>query len=204
MHQDSTEPQRPPSFESVYREHFDFVWRTLRQLGVRQDDAIDAAQDVFIIVYRRLHEFEGRAKLTSWLFEICWRVARNKRTSAAVRREVFTDWLAWLGIPDTAPNAAEVLRYRADFQTLEQLIGRLPQELRDVFVMFELQDMGGEEIAELTGIPVGTVRSRLRRAREAFSGLIAQARARKDFDDTYSRVSDSVHGPLIQPARVAA
>src|SRR5687767_7730931 len=75
------------TFEELYHQHFEFVWRTLRHLGVRVADLPDVAQEVFIIVHRRLPDFEGRAKATSWLFRICMNAARNQRRRAHVRRE---------------------------------------------------------------------------------------------------------------------
>ena len=67
------------TFEQVYKEHFAFVWRSLRRLGVREEDANDAAQEVFIVVHRKLGEFSGRSKLTTWLYGICFRVASERR-----------------------------------------------------------------------------------------------------------------------------
>ena len=67
------------TFKEVYDEHFRFVWRSLRRLGVRESDVPDAVQDVFLVVHRRLAEFEGRSKVTTWLFGICFRVARDRR-----------------------------------------------------------------------------------------------------------------------------
>src|SRR3954452_12061548 len=78
----------PMVFEEVYDVHFEFVWRSLRQLGVAEHDASDAAQDVFIVVHSKLAEFEGRSKMATWLFGICIRVAAGRRRLAHVRREV--------------------------------------------------------------------------------------------------------------------
>src|SRR5260221_356262 len=76
------------TLEDIYRAHFRYVWRTLRRLGVGEADASDAAQDVFLVVHRRLAEFEGRAKMTTWLFRISLRVASDRRRLASVRREL--------------------------------------------------------------------------------------------------------------------
>src|SRR6185503_5602514 len=75
------------TFEAVYDAHFEFVWRSLRQLGVAEADANDAAQDVFVVVHKRLAEFEGRSKITTWLFAICLRVAVARRRRGYARRE---------------------------------------------------------------------------------------------------------------------
>src|ERR1043165_2409120 len=67
------------TFEEVYRAHFAFVWRSLRRLGIREEDAADTAQEVFIVVHRKLPEFAGRSKLTTWLYGVCFRVASERR-----------------------------------------------------------------------------------------------------------------------------
>src|SRR5215470_15027470 len=70
------------TFEETYRAHFAFVWRSLRRLGIREEDASDAAQEVFIVVHRKLPEFAGRSKLTTWLYGVCFRVASERRRAA--------------------------------------------------------------------------------------------------------------------------
>src|SRR4051794_13567852 len=79
------------NFKEVYDAHFAFVWRSLRRLRVPEASLKDAMQDVFLVVHRRLGEFEGRAKVTTWLFGICLRVAKDYRRRAHVRREVLDD-----------------------------------------------------------------------------------------------------------------
>src|SRR5262245_57852040 len=78
-------------FREIYREHFDFVWRTLVRFGVREQDAQDIAQQVFIVVYRKLDEFEQRSALRTWIFQICVRAASDYRRRAAIRLEVATE-----------------------------------------------------------------------------------------------------------------
>ncbi len=158
-----------PEFRAIYDAHFDFVWCSLRRLGVREADVLDLAQKVFLIAHFKLPEFEGRSRLTTWLFGICQRVASDYRRSAAFRREVATDSaeMDLLGTShDEAARGAESDQ-RARFA--ESLLNKLPEQQRVVFVLFELQEMSGQDIAELLNVPVGTVRSRLRLARETFS-----------------------------------
>ena len=93
------ELSRPPEasveakaeFRKIYEAHFDQVWHSLRRLSVAERDLMDATQNVFVVVFRKLHEFEGRAQLRTWIFQICRRVASDYRRSAPVRREVVTD-----------------------------------------------------------------------------------------------------------------
>jgi RNA polymerase sigma-70 factor (ECF subfamily) len=161
----ATGPAAVPNFEEVYRAHFRLVWRLLARLGVRDADRLDVAQNVFIIVYRQLAGFEGRSKLTTWLGAICRLVAMDYLRSAAVRHEVVPD------ARDIAQRqgAVERMVYRLDsmdlFLRLESVLRTIPDKFRVVFVMFELNELSGREIARLLNVPVGTVRSRLRLAR---------------------------------------
>jgi RNA polymerase sigma-70 factor (ECF subfamily) len=151
----------------VYDTHFRFAWRVLRRLGVREADLMDMTQNVFVVVHRKLPGFEGRSEITTWLFGICRRVAIDYRRSARIRREVPADahQIAALPGPEPASDAPDKARLAA---LAETLLDRLPEKLRVVFVLFELDEMSGDDIAALLDVPVGTVRSRLRLAREAF------------------------------------
>lgn len=155
------------TFEAIYREHFTFVWRALRRLGVREADAADAAQEVFMVVHRKLAEFEGRSKVTTWLYGICFRVASDRRRVASARHEINDERAVERAMDGTADATASVERAR-DLRLLERLLDALPIEQRAVFTLFELDGLRCEDIAELVGIPVGTVYSRLRLARAAF------------------------------------
>ncbi len=155
------------SFQQIYDEHFWFVWRSLRRLGVVEADLSDATQDVFLVVYRRFAEFEHRAKVTTWLFRICFRVAKDRSRRAHRWREVLDSAPGELDVAgDAAPGDA--LERRQALALFEAAIEELDLDQRAVLVSFELEEMSGEEIATALGIPLGTVYSRLRLARAAF------------------------------------
>ncbi len=162
-------------FRELYESHVRFVWRALGRLGVPAADLPDAAQEVFVVAHRRLAEFEGRAKMTTWLFGISMRVAADRRKLAHRRCELPTRQL-----PDAAAEGADasslVDRQRARLM-LEQILDRMPDEQRVVFTLFELEELTGEEIAELLDVPVGTVRSRLRLARATFEQAVQRHQA---------------------------
>jgi RNA polymerase sigma-70 factor (ECF subfamily) len=159
-------------FEGLYRAHYDFVWRTLRRMGVSERDVMDSLQKVFMIAHRRLADFDGRSSLKTWLCGIALRVASDYRRSALSRREVLM-----AEAPVSAIREADQLR-RLEAQErlalLDAVLAELPVEQRTVFVLFELEELPGEDIAELLELPEGTVRSRLRLARRAFSRLVAE------------------------------
>jgi RNA polymerase sigma-70 factor (ECF subfamily) len=164
-------------FRAVYDAHFDFVWRSLRRLGVREADALDVTQRVFLLAHAKLSEFAGRSLLSTWLFGICRNLANDYRRSAPIRREVFTaieemDQLL-------SRYAARPESHQSDRAELaEALLDGLPAAQREVFVLFELEELSGDEIAQLLELPVGTVRSRLRLAREALSDQVRRLEVR--------------------------
>jgi len=162
-------------FEQIYRAHHDFVWRTLRRMGVSERDAMDAGQKVFLIAHRNLPLFQGRSTVKTWLCGIALRVASDYRKSAISRREVLV-----AETPDGASHAAdqlERLEERERLDALDAVLAQLPIDQRTVFVLFEIEQMSGEQIAELLAVPEGTVRSRLRLARRAFSKILENRRA---------------------------
>jgi RNA polymerase sigma-70 factor (ECF subfamily) len=167
--------------EDVYREQFRFAWRSLRHLGVAEADVEDAAQDVFVVIHAKLATFEHRAKITTWIYGICMNVANARRRRAHVRRELPTD-PAMLPVDDVrGEQADEALERRQAEEMLDRILDTLPIEQRAVFTLFELDGRTSEEIAGLCAIPLGTVYSRLRLAREAWKRATARLEARERF-----------------------
>jgi RNA polymerase sigma-70 factor (ECF subfamily) len=164
------------SFEDVYHAHFPFVWRSAKRLGIGDASLDDAVQEVFVVVHRRLADFEGRSSLRTWLFGITLRVARDHRRSAQRRdpgSTVDPDTLRATGNgPAESAEKAEAVR------VLYTLLDELDDERREVFVMAELEQMPMPEIAEALGINVNTAYARLRTARQEFEQALARHRAR--------------------------
>ena len=158
---------KPMTFRDVYITHFEFVWRSLRRLGVHEADIPDALQEVFLVVHKRLVEFEGRAKLTTWLFRICLNITRARQKAGRRRKELldgeFVD-LCEGHERDPAQSAID----REGLHLLEHALTKMALEQRAVFVLFELEEMTCQEIADTLDIPLGTVYSRLRLGRESF------------------------------------
>ena len=169
--------QPPASFQELYAEHFNFVWRTLRRLGVPPADLPDAAQDVFLVVHRRLPDFEPRARVTTWLFPICLHAARDRRRRAHVQREVHREGYE---LVDPAPLPGNELERQDDLCLFEAALADMNLDQRAVFVLFELEELRGEDIAALLALPLGTVYSRLRLARAAFRKSVLSRAAGED------------------------
>lgn len=157
-------------------EHYDFVWRILRRLGIPEAAAEDAAQDVFIVVDRKTREFWPKNQ-KSYLFAVAMRVAAEKRR--AERREPeHLSAEAWAEVQDLAPGPDLALDDRRALALVDQFLDSIPFEQRVVFVLFELEDMTMHQIAETLEIPPGTVASRLRLARKAFRQAVRRLEAR--------------------------
>src|SRR4029079_12311878 len=150
---------------TIYREQGRFVWLSLQRLGIHPSDLDDIAQDVFMVVHRRLDTFDRRARVSTWLFGICMRVAANYRRRRRWTREVLSG-----GSEDERPSALaaadDILVRREQRELAERALNRLEVAKRATFVMFELESLSCNEIAELMNVPVGTVYSRLHSARK--------------------------------------
>ncbi|HSC87770.1 MAG TPA: RNA polymerase sigma factor [Polyangiaceae bacterium] len=160
-------------FRAIYEQEFEWVWHALRRLSVPERDLPDAAQNVFLVVHRRLPEFEGRSRLRTWIFQICRRVASDYRRSASVRREVATDTEALAAHADRRVSSEREVQVAERSRVARALLDGLPEAQREVFLLHELEQLSGDEIAQELGVPVGTVRSRLRLARQAFRRGVA-------------------------------
>ena len=157
----------------IVETHFDFVWRSLRRLGVTEADADDGAQLVFLTVARRLADIQPD-RTRGFLFAVARRTARDFRKRSARHAGVA---IPLDELPDAAllPDDAEDRRRRLAW--LDLVLDRLEEPLRVVFVLSEIDAVPMREIAEIVGIPQGTVASRLRRARVAFEAEARRLRA---------------------------
>ena len=171
---------RPPSFEAVYAECFHDVLRWARSMGGNEADLDDLAQDVFLVVRRKLSQFDGQ-NLHGWLYRITQRRVRDHRRavwfrSLFGRRSPRDPERALLGLVEPGPGPAERLEQHEAERTLSQVLSRMRHKHRTVFVLFEVEGYSGEEIAELEGVPVNTIWTRLHHARKDFAAIVAALR----------------------------
>jgi RNA polymerase sigma-70 factor (ECF subfamily) len=163
-------------FRTLYRMHAGFVWRSLRRLGVPEDSVDDLTQEVFLIAFRELSRFERRSRFTTWLYGIAYNLSRAfARKAARFPSEPFTD-----AVCETAtPSPQDALARSEAVRTLYAVLDLLEPHRRAVFVMAELEQMPAAEIAELTGVPVNTVYTRLRLARREFEAALERLKQRE-------------------------
>ena len=152
-----------PSFDEVYATHVAFVWRVLRTFGLAGAQLEDAVQDVFLVVHRRLPEWEGRAAMATWLFAIARRVAAShRRRAGGERTEALVDEPA--GGDDTFAAMSRAQAAATVFHILQQL----DEDKRIVFALVELEQLSVPEVARMLDLKLNTAYSRLRLARHAF------------------------------------
>jgi RNA polymerase sigma-70 factor (ECF subfamily) len=164
--------------------HFDFVWRSLRRLGLSPADADDGAQEVFVVASRKLSAILPESE-KRFLFATALRVASTRRRGLKRRREEPRPW-SGEEEPESSREPSqpgperltELARARRD---LNEILNAMKLEQRAVFVLYELEEMTVPEIASLLDLPVGTVSSRLRVAREEFDLSLRRIRAREQF-----------------------
>jgi RNA polymerase sigma-70 factor (ECF subfamily) len=157
-------------------EHLDFIWRSLRRLGVPEASVDDAAQNVFCVALRRIDDIEpGRER--AFLFTTAMYVAADTRRGLARARERVDDQAIDAAV-DSDPTPDQVVDRKQARALLDEVLGAMEDDLRTVFVLFEMEDLSSPEIASLLGIPLGTVASRLRRSREQFHAIAKRVRAR--------------------------
>ncbi|MBA3500510.1 MAG: RNA polymerase sigma factor [Deltaproteobacteria bacterium] len=168
-------PLAVPSFAEVYRDYAAFIWRALRRLGVRDADVEDVCQEVFLVVHRKLPDFEQRASVRTWLYSIALRCASDYSRRAHVKREAPGE----VGEMPTDPTQATAVADRQARVVLDEILDTLDEVKRAVFVLYELEELSMAEVAEAVGCPLQTAYSRLHAARDAFEAAIKRRQAKE-------------------------
>ena len=153
-----------------------FVYRTVGD----RERAEDLVQEVFIRVYRHLHRFDRSKKFSTWVYTIASNLAKNElrnrsRNPLVLFQTVKKNWDDEdrpLQFEDTTSRPDDMFRKRRLREVVEQSVAQLPEHHRSVFVLRELEGKSYEEIAEITGCNLGTVKSRLNRARTSFAEIV--------------------------------
>ena len=165
------------TLDEIYNAHFDFVWRNARRLGIPETSADDVVQDVFIVVQRRIADFDGRTSLKAWIFGILVRVTRDHRRSFRRKggRCIPLDEVSHRDVAATESQTPSDLAERAErVHLLEALLDQIGDEKRTLLVLSELEQCTLREIAGIMGSNTNTIHSRLRAAK-------------RDFDKVYAR-----------------
>jgi RNA polymerase sigma-70 factor, ECF subfamily len=169
--------QPPPAFHEVFAAHFDYVWHTLRRLGVRDADLEDVTHEVFLAVFRKLDQYDPARPLRPWLFGFAFRLASDHRDLARHRLELIAEAPE---ARDERPNALEVAIQGQELEIAREALGTLELGRRAVFILHELDECPMPEVAAAVGIPLNTAYSRLRLARADLAAAVRRIRARSE------------------------
>ncbi|HEX6764715.1 MAG TPA: RNA polymerase sigma factor [Polyangiaceae bacterium] len=161
----AAEPRECFDFDAIYSEHFPFVWRCLRSLGVSPAALDDAAQEVFVVVHRRLAEFRAESTLRTWLYGIVRNVAQNQRRSLG-RRGIASPLDENMSSPSQGPDESAADAEAAEF--VAAFVDSLDAKKRDIFVLALLEELTIPEVASALDVPLNTAYTRLRAVRAEF------------------------------------
>jgi len=169
--------EEPLTFASVYDGYFSYIWRSVQSLGVPRSQVDDVVQEVFVIAHQKLGTFEGRSSVKTWLYGIALhraRVHRRRAREAGQGEPIEAERIQGpdAARPDRRAECADAVRL------LHAILAELDDDQREVFVLAMLEELTAPEIAEVLGVKLNTVYSRLRLAREAFAKAAARHRAR--------------------------
>lgn len=172
---------KPHDFVAVYETYIDFVWRTARRLGVVQGSVDDVVQETFLVVHRRLNEAQITS-LRGWIYGIAVSVVRNhRRTLRRKSPHLQNEGGSPDDLADESVSPFDLTQQAEAVKILHQVLSRLDDEQREVFVLIELEELTTSEVAEALGINANTVASRLRLARANFEQAAARVRARDEW-----------------------
>lgn len=185
-HAQALRSERAPDLATIYRAHHATIWRSLRGFGVPPHLVDDATQDVFVIVQRRLHVYDGRVPLRRWLLGIARNVAMKARERHA-RHHARTDALEPHAPPVVrAPQAEDAVAQAEASELVAEFLETLRPDKRAVFTLIDIEGMSAPEVAEVLGIKLNTVYSRLRVARQRFEQAIASKTRRSSWKSNES------------------
>lgn len=165
----------PPDFQAIFATEFDYVWHTLRRLGVRDADLEDVTHDVFLTLFRKLDQYDPARPLRPWIFGFAFRVASDYRDLARHRREV-----PELAVErrDEGPNALDRTLQAEALALARDVLATLELDRRAVFILHELDECPMPEVAEALGISINTAYGRLRLARAELASAARRLRLR--------------------------
>jgi RNA polymerase sigma-70 factor, ECF subfamily len=162
-------PKAGRDVAEIFSEHAEFVWRSLKRLKIPVLDIDDALQEVFLVVYRRIEEYEDRGMMRAWLFSISRQIARHYHR-AATRTE---RRLQRLVLEENPPNAEHVMALREAEDLVTKFLDELDENHRLVFHLSDIEGMTAPEISTALGVNLNTVYGRLRSARKRFERTVA-------------------------------
>jgi RNA polymerase sigma-70 factor, ECF subfamily len=166
------------SFDSIYRQYFDFVWASARRLGIGEESIDDVVQEVFIVIHARVHTLEQPDALRSWIYGVVRRTASgHRRTQRSTTSNITFN--TEVEAASLRPTPSDLAEQSDKVRLLYSLLDELEATRREVFMLVELDELSVPEAAELLQIPLNTAYSRLRLARQDFEAAHSRRTARR-------------------------
>ena len=164
-------------FDQVYERFRLPVWRLARRLTKSEEEALDTTQEIFLRVWRGLPKFRGEAKLSTWVFQIAWNYLRAHRRKMGRTLQIIGEDMNGAqdlvnSAVDTGPDPERRARATELLDRVELALEMLPEHYRVVVWLRDGENLSYQEIADALDVPIGTVRSRLARARGALKELV--------------------------------
>jgi RNA polymerase sigma-70 factor (ECF subfamily) len=166
----------PFDLAAVYAREFDWVWHTLRRLGVAQRNLADVTHDVFVVVHQRAHTYDPARPLRPWLFGVAYRVAKDHQSLGRNRNESVGEAVE---VVDTAPAQDQRVEQSQARELVLCALQSLDLERRVVFILHDLEEQPMREIADALDVPAKTLYARLKVAREQFVAAVRRLRMQR-------------------------
>jgi RNA polymerase sigma-70 factor (ECF subfamily) len=155
------------SFEILVRRHQNTTFNLIYRFLGDYDEATDTAQEVFLSAYKSIQQFRGEANFSTWLYRIAFNHASTRRKSLNSKRQRQITLEDDVVLVDRGANPETSAERKEIQQCVQQALNSLDGDDAQIIVLRDLQDVSYEDIAETLDVPVGTVKSRLHRARQA-------------------------------------
>lgn len=177
----SSSPHKPKSAEArlkaIYRQHFDFVWRSLSRFGVEAASREDLAHEVFIVYFKKYMDYQGPAAESTLLYGIARRVAANHRRGCSRREE--RERQGWRDEPLAASEAGpeDVIARKDARDRMGQFLATLSPENAEIFRLTQIEGLRAKEVAEIFELNLNTLNTRIRAAKTKFEAFVQSIHA---------------------------
>ena len=170
-------PATPAQWREFYEENWRWIYQVVRRVGGHDVEVEDAVQDVFVVLANKLHTFEGRSQLRTWIYRICLNVTSEHRRRRQRQRRI-EHAASMVAFWREGPQSSErILETRGDAALVQQILAKMGERNREVFILREVEQLSGDDVAAVLDIPTATVRTRLFHARKEFARLLEKARS---------------------------
>lgn len=169
--------------ETLFRENSDFVFRCIRRMGVTAAEAEELSQEVFLVAHEKIASYRDEGTPRAWLFQIARNLTMRHRRGHAREQQRLERVAGEEADVEPPPLPDEKLARLEGAQVIEAFLQQLPESQREIFVLSDVEGLTAPEVAEITGVNVNTIYSRLRLARDKLGGLLSRRQAIREREE---------------------